>query len=165
MSKQLITFVLLFSLFIRANVSAIQDTIMNAVGNTIEVENVTDPQEFPEDYEPIYTEYKSEESEEFLWNTLDRYSPSEMITAGILGYFKRESELKSTAVSHWQNTLAVLGEDHCVIFTEAIDDGLLTEETREKFVNECHNKYGGYGLGQWSSAEYCNDLYSYASAT
>ena len=115
-----------------------------------------------EDYVPKYTEYQSEESAEYLWNKLSEYSPNDYITAGVLGYFKRESELRSDAVAGWHTTLNVHGEDHCDIFTAAIDEGLPDCSSREQFIHDCKYKYGGYGLGQWSSTQYCEDLYDLA---
>ena len=116
-----------------------------------------------EEYVPIYTEYKSEASEDFLWNTLSKDSPSDYITAGVLGYFKRESELRSDCISNWHTSNAAAGgEDVSTLFTQEIDAGLRDGSTREQFIHDCKYRFGGYGLGQWSSTQYCEDLYDLA---
>lgn len=115
-----------------------------------------------EEYVPVYTEYKSEEAEEYLWNKLSEYSPADHITAGVLGYFKRESELRSDCISNWHTSMAAAGEDVSIIFTKEIDAGLPDGSTQEQFVHDCKYRFGGYGLGQWSSTQYCEDLYELA---
>ena len=115
-----------------------------------------------EEYVPVYTEYKSEEAEEYLWNKLSEYSPSDHITAGVLGYFKRESELRSDCISNWHTSMVAAGEDVSIIFTKEIDAGLPDGSTQEQFVHDCKYRLGGYGLGQWSSTQYCEDLYELA---
>ena len=42
----------------------------------------------------VATDYKSEKSEELVWNELSKYSPSDAVTAGIMGYFYRESQMR-----------------------------------------------------------------------
>lgn len=118
--------------------------------------------EIEEVYIPVYTEEDSKESEKYLWDKISEFSPSDHITAAVLGYFKRESEFRSDAVAGWHTAYRVHGVDHCDIFTQAIDEGLTDGSSRERFVNECKYKYGGYGLGQWSSVSYCDALYSFA---
>ena len=96
-------------------------------------------------YIPIYTEHKSKEAEEYLWNELSKHSPSDEITAAILGMFWRESFLQSNVVAGaW---LRADGESER--FTRKIDKGLHDGSTKDIFVHEVHNHYGGYGLCQW----------------
>lgn len=116
------------------------------------------------DYEPVYTEYKTEEAERYIWDALSKNSPSDVITAGIMGYFSRESELRSDSVSGWPTVLAKWGRDLCAEETVKIDSGLSDGSSYDYYiwvVREC----GGYGLGQWYSRSYLDGLYSYAQET
>lgn len=47
------------------------------------------------------TERKSKDSERFLWDELSMHSPSDVVTAGVLSYFWRESQYKSDSVTGW----------------------------------------------------------------
>ena len=110
----------------------------------------------------VYTEYKSEQSEAFLWECLQKYSPSDTISAGILGYFWRESFFRSDSVSGWATVLAETGVDICREVTSAIDSGLEDASTREQFIYCIREQSGGYGLGQWFSMGYLETLYDFA---
>lgn len=57
--------------------------------------------ELSEKHEPVYTKIHDEESEVYIWNELSKYSPNDQITAGIMGYFWKESRMKSNAVAGW----------------------------------------------------------------
>lgn len=107
------------------------------------------------------TEYRSEESAEFLWECLHKYAPNDYVAAGALAYFWRESEFRSDATAGWTSALACTGIDHCVIFTEQIDCGLEDGSTANEFFQTAHYQYGGYGLGQWSGSM-LNRLYTFA---
>lgn len=103
---------------------------------------------------PIYTEYKTESAEEFLWEELSKHSPSDSLTAAILGYFKRESEYRSDAVTHWQVRNMCSENDICKTFTAKHDEA----EDIEAFVKAVQ-EYGGYGLGQWYNESSLTKLY------
>ena len=113
MGKTMIAFFMIFACFVSNLTSS--EMILETQEPVLE-----SPIFFKEDYEPVYTKYKTEEAEEYLWNEISKHSPSDVITAGILGYFKRESEFRSDAVSHWQYTIIAFGEDPSLIFTEEI---------------------------------------------
>ena len=106
---------------------------------------------------PIYTEYKTESAEEFLWEELSKYSPSDSLTAAILGYFKRESEYRSDAVTHWAIHNHCRETDICQDFTLEHDEANDTEA----FVKAVRG-YGGYGLGQWYNIPSLTKLYELA---
>lgn len=108
----------------------------------------------------IVTEYKNEESEAFLWDSLSKYSPSKELTAAILGFFWRESLFRSDAVANWSN-INITDQDVCIEFTSIIDAGLKDGSTKEYFIQQSQN-YGGYGLGQWYSELYLNAFYDFA---
>lgn len=110
----------------------------------------------------VVTEYQSEDSEAWLWETIGKYSPSDMATAGIMAYYFRESYWRSDAVGGWAISQAYSGKDHCALFTSEIDAGLLDGTTREEFVRRCLKQYGGYGLGQWASPYLTEALYDFA---
>lgn len=116
--------------------------------------------------EVVITECMTEESEKFLWNTLMHYlDGNELITAGIMGYFRREGGLKSNALQKWQERNAIEKRDCCTWYTEEIDKGLKDGSTKEVFLkdnNENLRRYGGYGLGQWFAQEYLDALYEFA---
>lgn len=112
----------------------------------------------------VVTEYKSEDSEVWLWDTLKKYSPSDEVTAGIMAYYYRESFWRSDAVGGWAISQAYSGEDHCAAFTTAVDAGLADGSTREEFILRAHDQYGGYGLGQWGSQNYTAALYDFAQS-
>ena len=108
------------------------------------------------------TEYKQEWSEDFLWEALLRYSNNEKIIAGVMGYFYRESFMRSDAIAGWGVRNVQLGCDTSKEFTELIDAGLADGSTRDLFIEYAHLRYGGYGLGQWSSPYYVGALYDFA---
>lgn len=109
-----------------------------------------------------YTEHKSKTDEAWLWHELNRYSPSEYITAGILGYFWRESQYRSDVVAGCYISLKGTGRDLCKEMIEKVDPGLIDGSSKEIFL-KLSKKYGGYGLGQWCSHHYLEDLYGFAS--
>lgn len=104
---------------------------------------------------PIITEYKSQESEDYLWEILLEESPSEYIAAGILGYFWRESFYRSDAVAYWADRET----DPCEEFTEKLDD-----VDREEFVALVQQS-GGYGLGQWYAESHLESLYDFCKGS
>lgn len=106
----------------------------------------------------IITKYNDEESEQFLWDTLSKYSPSDFITAAVLAYFWRESTYKSDATVNWPIQKA----NFCEEFTAKIDAGLADGSTKQEFIEEVHYKIGGYGLGQWYAIMYLDAFYDFA---
>ena len=111
--------------------------------------------------DPVYTKRKSMKAERMLWSELSLYSPSDVITAGVLSYFWRESQYRSDAVAGCYSSLAGYGIDLCQEMLDKIDPGLDDGSTRNKFI-KLVRRYGGYGLGQWRSRAYLEDLYDLA---
>mgnify|MGYP007122041607 CR=1 FL=1 len=120
--------------------------------------------ELSEKYEPVYTNVHDEESETYIWNELSKHSPNDQITAGIMGYFWKESRMKSNAVAGWDVRNRWKGQeiDICEEFTTEVDSGLKRRKTKDYFKEMVSIKYGGYGLGQWLSPDYLEDLYEFA---
>ena len=90
---------------------------------------------------------------------------NEKITAGIMGYFRRESGLKSDALQNWHWRDAVEERDACAWYTAEINKGLEDGSTKEVFIkdnNKHLRRYGGYGLGQWYAEMYLEALYDFA---
>lgn len=121
----------------------------------------------PVHYEPVreavVTRYQDPEDEAWLWDRLMEYTGGDAkITAGILGYYWRESFLKSNATAHWATVNPYLGRDMPVEFTARIDAGLANGSTRDDFIESVRERIGGYGLGQWYSRHYLEDLYDFA---
>lgn len=112
--------------------------------------------------ECIVTEYKSEESEQFLWDTLSENSPSDEVTAGILAYFWRESFYRSDSVTGWA-ALAQSGFNLCEYVVSKTDDGLDDGSSKEWFI-ETVRSCGGFGLGQWYAYRYLEPLYDFAQS-
>lgn len=109
----------------------------------------------------VVTQYKAKISEKLLWQFLNDYSPTQEMTAAILGFFWRESSLKSNAVAHWSDLNNMYQIDVCQQFTEKVDEGLKDGSTKNYFIRQTR-KYGGYGLGQWHSKRYLNAFYDFA---
>lgn len=105
-------------------------------------------------YEPVLTERKSEESEQYLWEELSRYSPSDAVTAAVMGLFWRESFFMSNSIAGWWLRQEGVNED----FMTQIDKGIEDGSSRENFVYAVRYRFGGYGLAQWSDTGY---LYAY----
>jgi hypothetical protein len=114
-------------------------------------------------YEPVVTEAKKDWSADFLWEELSKYSPNDEITAGIMGYFYKESFFRSNAVTGWIhfNTFRRDPGDICIEVTKLVDAGLKDDSSREYFTVTLRHKYGGYGLGQWCTPEYLNRYYDF----
>ena len=129
----------------------------------MEIEPETEPEQDPEEsLQAVVTEHKSEDSEQFLWDCISRYSPTDEITAGILARFWRESFYRSDCTAHWSEVLAYTLYDQPEDFTAEIDSGLADGSTKELFVEEVHDVIGGYGLGQWYSVRLLEELYDFA---
>ena len=111
--------------------------------------------------ESVVTEHNSQESEEFIWNELSKYSPSEFITAGIMGYFWRESYMRSDAVAGWPHRNLGQESDICETFTKKVDAGLEDGSSKDYFVEMVRLHYGGYGLGQWLGVGYLEHFYEF----
>ena len=111
--------------------------------------------------EGIITEYKKETSDDFLWETLCKYLGNEKIVAGIMGFFQRESKMRSDAVAGW-GSRDYEGYDSSQEFTQKVDEGLIDGSSRKYFINQVSTHLGGYGLGQWLSAHYLEAFYDFA---
>ncbi|MBQ9250002.1 MAG: hypothetical protein IJ179_06495 [Oscillospiraceae bacterium] len=110
----------------------------------------------------VVTKYKSEESEQYLWDTLSKYSPSDTITAGILAMFWRESFYRSDATAHWATVLKNSWYDQATDFTNTIDAGLADGSTKDLFIEKVHYAIGGYGLSMWYGAKLLDQFYDFA---
>lgn len=110
----------------------------------------------------VVTQYKTKAAEEFLWETLSSMIDNEKIVAGIMGYFKRESELRSDAVAGWPVRDARTKTNFSMEFTQKVDEGLADGSTKEYFIEQVHIHFGGYGLGQWLSENFLDKLYDFA---
>lgn len=110
----------------------------------------------------VATDYKAEWSEELIWEELSKYSPSDAITAGVMGYFFRESQMRSDAIAGWPERNHAKGiTDICSEFVESIDAGLADGSTRDEFISKVNVNFGGFGLGQWSDIQYLEHFYDY----
>lgn len=110
----------------------------------------------------VASNYKSEKSEELVWNELSKYSPSDAVTAGIMGYFYRESQMRSDAIAGWPGRNYAKGiTDICSEFVEKIDAGLEDGSTKDEFIEKVNIHYGGFGLGQWSDPKYLGHFYEF----
>lgn len=112
-------------------------------------------------YEPIVTECKDEDSADYIWEELSKHSPSDEITAGVMGYFWRESGLRSDAVAGWNERNIGRERDICKEFTEIVDAGLHDGSSKDYFIEMVTIYYGGYGLGQWLSLGYLEHFYDF----
>lgn len=110
----------------------------------------------------VATEYKSEASEKLIWEELSKYSPSDAVTAGIMGYFFRESQMRSDAIAGWPQRNHAKGvTDICQTFVDKIDSGLKDGSTKDEFIRKVNVHYGGFGLGQWSDVKYLEHFYDF----
>lgn len=110
----------------------------------------------------VVTQYKTKTAEKFLWETLSSMIDNEKIVAGIMGYFKRESELRSDAVAGWPVRDKRSGTNFSMEFTQKVDEGLEDGSTKDYFIEQVNIHFGGYGLGQWLSENFLNKLYDFA---
>lgn len=99
------------------------------------------------------------EDPQLIWDQLYELIPSEKIVAGIMGYFMRESGFKADAIAGWYLTP---NTDRCGKFVKEINKGLKDKSTKDQFVKDSHNA-GGYGIGQWYTEKYLEDLYDFLS--
>lgn len=137
--------------------------ILPTVMSTEEIQTVLKKEISPK-YEPVYTKVHDEKSEIYIWNELSKYSPNDQITAGVMGYFWKESRMRSDAVAGWDVRNRWKGQetDICQEFTKDIDSGLKHGSTKDYFKEMVTTRYGGYGLGQWLSLDYLDDLYEFS---
>ena len=110
----------------------------------------------------LVTECRCEVSEKFIWDYLLERLDNERLVAAIMGYFWRESGLKSNAIPRWFNTDSYYGGDCSADYTAIIDAGLQDGSTKELFLNKDNTRCGGYGLGQWFQQHYLEELYNLA---
>ena len=135
-------------------VSAFLPFEAEAIGTTDTVEEINIEKD------PVITKHKDEESEQWLWDTLMKYTDNnEKITAGILAVFKRESDYRSDAVHNWY---LFISTDICKEFVEKIDTGLMDGSTKDYFIEQCHYFNGGFGLIQVWSVVQAKSLYNFA---
>ena len=113
------------------------------------------------EYSPILTEHKSEESADFLWEELSKYSPNDKITAGIMGYFWRESFFRSDAIAGWPWFDKIQKSNSSLDFTLKVDEGLHDGSSYDYYYHHIRDIYGGYGLGQWYSPNYLKHFYKF----
>jgi len=97
-------------------------------------------------------EIKAYGDEEEVWECLVDLSPTQEIAAGIMGFFYRESRLKSDAVAGWN----VREDGICESFITEVDKGM----GKEEFIQRVQD-FGGYGLGQWLARDYLSDFYDF----
>ena len=112
--------------------------------------------------EIVITQRKSEDAEKFLWEILNYYTNNEKLTAGIMGYFYRESSYNSNSVAGLYLSGPEFEKKESQKFLETIDAGLEDGSTREKFITKTKYQYGGYGLGQWCAMSYLEAFYDFA---
>lgn len=110
----------------------------------------------------IITRHKNLEDQKLLWDLLNKYTKNEYITAGILGYFWRESSGRSNSCAGWYINDVTYQTDTCAEFTTKIDKGLKNSSTFEEFIEWSRYHYGGYGLGQWCTIRGLTELYNFA---
>lgn len=114
-----------------------------------------------EAYEPVYTEVKTKESADLIWEELSKYTPNDMITAGIMGYFFRESGFRSDAIGGYIYFNLGRETDICQEFTETVDKGLHDRSSWDYYEHMISDIHGGYGLGQWLSPNYLEHFYEF----
>ena len=110
---------------------------------------------------PVVTEHKKEWSADFLWEELSKYSPNDKITAGIMGYFWRESFFRSDAIAGWPWFDLIEHSNASLDFTLKVDKGLKDRSSYDYYIRQIRNVYGGYGLGQWLSPNYLDHFYDF----
>lgn len=119
------------------------------------------PAEACYDEGPVVTEHKEDWSADFLWEELSKYSPNDKITAGIMGYFWRESFFRSDAIAGWPWFDIIEHSNSSLDFTLKVDEGLKDRSSYDYYIHQIQNVYGGYGLGQWLSPNYLNHYYDF----
>ena len=149
----IIAIIIISILFCQITASAVspittEDTAI--INNQIEIQEI------------VITQRKSEDAENFLWETLNKYIDNEKIVAGIMGYFYRESYYNSNSVAG----LYLSGPEYeakvSQEFLETIDAGLEDGSSKEEFITKTKYQYGGYGLGQWCALLYLDSFYDFA---
>lgn len=110
---------------------------------------------------PIVTEHKEDWSADFLWEELSKYSPNDKITAGVMGYFWRESFFRSDAIAGWPWFDLIEHSNSSLDFTLKVDEGLKDRSSYDYYIHQIRNVYGGYGLGQWLSMNYLDHFYEF----
>ena len=84
--------------------------------------------------EGVITQYNKETSNDLIWDMLLQYCDNEKIVAGIMGYFYRESCMRSDAIAGWATRDKRNQCDNSQIFTEKVDAGLEDGSSREYFI-------------------------------
>lgn len=110
---------------------------------------------------PVVTEHKEDWSADFLWEELSKYSPNDKITAGVMGYFWRESFFRSDAIAGWPWFDLIEHSNSSLDFTLKVDEGLKDRSSYDYYIHQIRNVYGGYGLGQWLSQNYLKHFYEF----
>ena len=93
-----------------------------------------------------------------MWDAISAQSPSDTITAAIMGYYWRESYFKPDAVAGWY---LQPNQNICENFVKKINEGMEDESSRDCFENQTHFCHGGFGLGQWAAYHYLNGYYTF----
>ena len=114
-----------------------------------------------EELKPVLTEHKADWSADFLWEELSKYSPNDYITAGVMGYFWRESFFRSDAIAGWPYFDMIQHSNSSLDFTLKVDQGLADNSSYDYYIHQIRNVYGGYGLGQWLSMNYLDHFYEF----
>ena len=107
------------------------------------------------------TKRKEIESEDYLWEQLNKYIDNPKIAAGILAFFWRESFCQSDSVAGYYYLGKTAGEKYCKNFRKIVDKGLVDGSTKKYFIETCQ-WHGGYGLGQWWPLDYIDAFYDFA---
>ena len=110
---------------------------------------------------PVLTEHKADWSADFLWEELSKYSPDDKITAGVMGYFWRESFFRSDAIAGWPWFDIIEHGNASLDFTLKVNEGLKDRSSYNYYIHQIRNVYGGYGLGQWLSMNYLDHYYDF----
>lgn len=91
------------------------------------------------------------EAADICWNILLDEIENEIVAAGIMGYFQRESGFKANAIPHYY----LFKDDVCTRFTEELY-GL---EYKDFIIKV--QAVAGYGIGQWYSEHHLKQFYDY----
>lgn len=107
--------------------------------------------------------YKTEygyDSAKIIWNIFNELTDNQYLIAGLVGMAFRESKFQSNAVGgcHYLTGIKDISKE----FTEKIDFGLEDGSTKEIFIKEISEIYGGYGLFQYCGKQRLEDFYDYA---
>lgn len=109
----------------------------------------------------FYTTEYGYDSAKIVWNIFNELTDNQYLIAGLVGMAFRESKFQSNAVGGWHYLAGI--KDISKEFTEKIDIGLQDSSTKEIFVKEISEIYGGYGLFQYCGRDRLENFYDYAA--